>query len=637
MSVPSGSARPGPDPGDGAPRAGAQVFASPGAARASTRLRLARTAWIAAWTAAAAAVIIAASGGAVVGAGAFRLSARSPVPALSLALAAAAMAIAADPGRSRLRALGAALEAVSRRETLVVALVAVATAAAGMRLGTRTAGGADSAGYLGQAARWREGTLRVEDPWIARSPWPAAAATWCPLGSSPAPDGRALVPRYPPGLPLLFAAAETAAGRRAVWAVVPALGGLLVAAAAWLAARLGGPPSGLVAASMAASSATFFFHLVQPMSDVPAAAAWTLGAALAMRGTTAGAGCAGLAAGVAVAIRPNLAPLLAPLAWLAACEGAREQPARRRWRPAAAAACVAGALPAIAFVALLNVRLYGGPFSSGYGTVGQLFAVSNAALTLPRYASWLADREPFVLVMAGLVLAAAYGPGGALRRFARVTLAVAALVLGAYAFYAPFESPTYLRFLLPAFPFLTAAGSAMAWRMAQALPPAARAAGVVAATLAAPAWGLTTARDMGVFGRLQAAERRYVRVAEAVGTIAGGARPVVVAGQHSGSLAYYTGASTLRWDELPQGGASLARAIALVEAAGGRLAVVLDESEEEPFRRRFAGHPAGMLDWAPRAETIAAPRARVWLIDDRPRYFRGERYPTMRLGDPLSR
>jgi hypothetical protein len=594
---------------------------------------VARGGWLAAWAAGAAAAIVAASGGGAIEAGVFRLSARSPVPALALAAAAAAVAVAADPGRSRLRALAAALDAVARRWILAVTVVAGATAAAGMLLSTRTAGGADSAGYLGQAARWRDGSLRVEEVWIGRSPWPAAAATWCPLGSSPAPDGQTLVPRYPPGLPLLLAAAEAAGGPSAVWAVVPVLGALLVAGVGWLAARLAGPVAGLVAASTAATSPTFLFHVVQPMSDVPAAAAWTAAVALAMRGTTLGAGCAGLAAGAAVMIRPNLVALLAPVVWLAGRAQAREDPHGRGLGLAGAAACVAGAVPALAFIALLDLDLYGSPLRSGYGTIDQLFAVSSAARTLPLYASWLTDQEPFIVALGALTLAGAAGAAGALRRFARLALLVAALVFGAYAFYAAFDSPTYLRFLLPGFPFVIAAGTATAWRLAQAMPPGARAALVFAATIAAPAWGLATARHMGTFGELQAAERRYVRMAEAVRATLSGARPVVMAAQHSGSLAYYVGASTLRWDELPPDAASLDRAVALVEAAGHPLAIVLDEGEEEPFRQRFGDHPVGRLDWPPRAETRTTPRARLWLVADRPRYFRGERYPTMRWGD----
>lgn len=596
---------------------------------------MARIAWLTAWVAAAVAAIVAASGGGAIEMGVFHLSVRSPAPALVLAAAAAAFALWADRGRARLEALTGALDAIARRGTLGVAVVTATTVAAGVLLSTRTAGGADSAGYLTQAARWRAGSLRVEHPWIGRSPWPAAAAAWCPLGSSPAPDGRGLVPRYPPGLPLLFAGVEAAAGQPAVWVVVPVLGGLLVAATAWVAARLGGPLAGLVAASLVATSPTFLFHLVQPMSDVPAAALWAVAAVCALRGTVTGAACAGLAAGVAVTIRPNLVMLVAPIAWLAALGTPRQDPLGpgRSGCRARAAACAAGAVPAIAFVAFLNRHLYGSPFASGYGMVGQLFAVSNAVRTVPRYAAWLAGLEPLVASLGALAVAGAVGATGEQRRFARVALVVTALVFGAYAFYGVFDSVTYLRFLLPAFPFVVAAGSATAWRLVHARPALARAALLVAATIAAPAWGVSAARQMGTFGELQASERRYALMAEVVRAVVPDPQPVVMAGQHSGSLAYYTGASTLRWDELPAGAASLARAIALVEAAGHRLAVVLDESEEETFRHRFGDHPAGRLDWPPRAETRTTPRARLWLIEDRPRYFRGEGYPTMRPGN----
>src|SRR6185503_9791883 len=64
-------------------------------------------------------------------------------------------------------------------------------------------------------------------------------------------------------------------------------------------------------AVLLASSPAFLFQVVQPMTDVPAAAWWLFVAVLAgnERETPPRPLTAGLAAGVATLIRPNLGPL----------------------------------------------------------------------------------------------------------------------------------------------------------------------------------------------------------------------------------------------------------------------------------------------------------------------------------------
>jgi hypothetical protein len=60
----------------------------------------------------------------------------------------------------------------------------------------------------------------------------------------------------------------------------------------------------------------------------------------------------------------------------------------------------------------------------------------------------------------------------------------------------------------------------------------------------------------------------------------------VMAAQHSGSITYYSGRPTLRWDLLDA--ASLDRAIASLRRAGYEPYVVLDGGENEQFRAHFA-------------------------------------------------
>jgi hypothetical protein len=59
----------------------------------------------------------------------------------------------------------------------------------------------------------------------------------------------------------------------------------------------------------------------------------------------------------------------------------------------------------------------------------------------------------------------------------------------------------------------------------------------------------------------------------------------VFAMQHSGSIRYYAGRQTIRWDLLDA--AALDTAIADLRAAGHEPFVVVDAGEDAPFRRKF--------------------------------------------------
>ena len=77
---------------------------------------------------------------------------------------------------------------------------------------------------------------------------------------------------------------------------------------------------------------------------------------------------------------------------------------------------------------------------------------------------------------------------------------------------------------------------------------------------------------------------------------------VFLAMQHSGSLRYYTGRLTVRYDVLPPG--SLDEALGLLRARGFHPYFLLERWEEPAFRERFAKtSAAGRIDWPP---------ARVW-------------------------
>ena len=104
--------------------------------------------------------------------------------------------------------------------------------------------------------------------------------------------------------------------------------------------------------------------LVQPLSDVPAAALWGMALWVAARGGMASAAGAGAAVALAIVTRPNIAPLAVVVGLIVAVRpGTAPRPARVRH------AVRTGSRG----IALLNAHWYGSPLRSGYGSVDVLY------------------------------------------------------------------------------------------------------------------------------------------------------------------------------------------------------------------------------------------------------------------------
>ena len=194
----------------------------------------------------------------------------------------------------------------------------LAVFAAGIHWGTFAAGGSDSYCYVQQAQAWATGQLRVVEPLALEAPWPDAPLTFAPAGHIPSLTVRgASAPICPAGLSLAmvpFVWAGTAGGVGGaggdvlVFVVVPLFGVLLVWSTYLLGARFS-RRVGLASAFLLACSPAFLFQLMQPMSDVPAAALWVLAAGTATSGKRRSPLMAGLAASAAIVVRPNLLPM----------------------------------------------------------------------------------------------------------------------------------------------------------------------------------------------------------------------------------------------------------------------------------------------------------------------------------------
>ena len=59
-------------------------------------------------------------------------------------------------------------------------------------------------------------------------------------------------------------------------------------------------------------------------------------------------------------------------------------------------------------------------------------------------------------------------------------------------------------------------------------------------------------------------------------------------------------------------------------ASGRPTYILLEETEEAPFREHFRGQSAGALDWPPRAVVAGRGRVRLYDPSDRQRIRRGE-------------
>src|SRR4030095_598957 len=171
---------------------------------------------------------------------------------------------------------------------------------------SRAAGGSDSSCYVLQAEAFARGHATLDNP-VAQVLPDAPNAVFAPAGFRPSPRAYgAAGPICAPGLALGVGGAFVL-HPSAVFLVVPASAALFVWLTFLYGRRVDGDVTGACAAVLLACSPIFLYQAVQPMSDVPAAAAW-----LAALVSTSPFG-AGVYASMAILIRPNLALLVLTL------------------------------------------------------------------------------------------------------------------------------------------------------------------------------------------------------------------------------------------------------------------------------------------------------------------------------------
>lgn len=546
------------------------------------------------------------------------LSVSHPSRPLVVSLIAAAAAMVAGRGP---RALLAELATSPAPYLATLVLVGVVLVAVLISRGATSVGGADSAGYLAQAQRWQHGTTRVALPLTI----PGASDPWLQSGLGFRPDrtGRGTVPSYPPGLPWLQALALRAGGEAMAVRGVPLLAALLAMWGMWMTARPHvGVDGAVLSCVVMVTLPVYLFQALQPMSDVLALALWLSALGLAGREGTRPLVAAAIAVAAAVLVRPNLSPLAAAVIWRGAQAARHGTDARRRVLTLAMGLAVgAGA------VGLVQGLLYGSPLQSGYGRASELFSLRHVPTNLLRYPAWLIEsvsRPALGAIIIGLVW---LGRGLARAPWTRPAVLMAALTALLHAVYVPFDSWTYLRFVLvplASAPLGLSMFLADAWLVRPGswrFPVFA----VLVLLLALP--NLQRAQALGVF-TVRAREFRY----EAAGRLVRAELPpstVIVAAQHSTSASHYAARPLLRADLLD------ARQFAAVAEWAARqrrpLAFVLDAAEVEATRTRLGATGLAALDWPPRAEIGRPVATRVWLSTDREPWRAGAAVPTRRV------
>ena len=514
--------------------------------------------------------------------------------------------------------------------TGALVLLACAIGVVTVRWGSFVAGGSDSACYATQAVRWAEvlkypgsASLQPSDPLALAAPWPGAAFTFAPTGHVPSETvPGAFVPICPAGLPMVMAPLYLAGGPSLMFAVVPLFGVGLVLATYSLGARFNSRV-GVAAACLAAASPLFLYQVVQPMSDVPAAALWVAATAWATGARPRDITLAGMATSAAVLMRPNLVPLGFALGVYLLVRPERSATVRVR----SAVTYALWSAPGCIAVAIIQRYFYGSPFASGYGSFDALFAWSHVIPNLTRYATWLWEAHTPAIVL--LLLAPVLLPGA----LTALLLTLFAINLALFVPYVVFSDWSFTRFLLPTVPMLlvlvaAVLDSVVVRLFRSGISPGTRS----AMTRSAVALGVVVSIVCALFVNqairrrafeLRSMEQRFARAGRFVAERLP-ANAFMITDYESGSIPFYSGRRTLAWSALDP--AWLDRAIEFARESGFEPYLLFERWEEPQFRTRFGESGVGRLDWPPMAEV--ATQVRIYRVSDRDRYREGLAVPT---------
>jgi hypothetical protein len=389
-----------------------------------------------------------------------------------------------------------------------------------------------------------------------------------------------------------MAAAKRLAGTCAVFWVVPLSGGILILATYGIGCRLGSRRLGMMAAFLLATSPTFIEFQLVTMTEVPVAAAWTLACWFVFGESRRSAVGAAIAMAVAVLIRPNLVPLGGVIALWVALRIWHGAPHRRR-HVARGLIILSGPVAGALGTASIYWMIYGSPFEPGYGPMSNYFALEYVLPNIRSYAQqFVSAQTPFgYLGLAALFIPARrLWPGAGDRSVVLVFGLFVFVVWAEFCFF--LASGASLRFLLPCYPFIMIGLSSVGLLIARSgWRGAAPAVAVSVIALGA----LDFDHGRGAFAQWE--EAMYIHIAEQVGRTAP-TNSVVMAMQHSGSIRYYAGRVTLRWDLMATDW--LDRGVGWLADRGVHTYVLVDGWELKLMKQRFRGQAlAAALDNPP--------------------------------------
>lgn len=504
---------------------------------------------------------------------------------------------------------------------------AAAVAWVGAAHGTYAAGGSDSSCYALMADAFAAGQLQPTSALAAQVPWPDAGATFTPGGFvTSKTDPSASAPVCAPGFSILLAPLMAIGGFDAIFFLTPVAGALLVWLTFVAGRAIGGPLAGAMAAVLIASSPATLYQVVQPMNDVATAALWMATFVTLLRRHYV---LAGVCSGLALLVRPNLLPL-AVVAGFAAAGIIDWHSGITEWRSGRGNVTrfSVAAAPFALVVLWLNAELYGSPFRTGYGQLGNLFGMSVVPLNASRYLRWLVETHtPFPL----LAFICPFVITREKRADAALALGLVLATCAVYFLYTPFDDWSYLRFLLPAIALMVVLASAvfvqLVYYAVSGFSLSARSfsrfAIPAALTAAIAVFCVRTAGDRLAFN-LQFLEQRY----RSAGIVVRNRLPenaVVLSVWDSGAVRFHGRKEALAWAGLDP--AWLDRSVSWLDAHGHAPYILVESWEEAAFRDRF-GHSSdiGKLDWPPKFEVDRV--VRIFDPKDRAKYVAGENVNT---------
>jgi hypothetical protein len=184
-----------------------------------------------------------------------------------------------------------------------------------------------------------------------------------------------------------------------------------------------------------------------------------------------------------------------------------------------------------------------------------------------------------------------------------------------------FPDWSYLRFLLPAFPFAFVLVGALTVNAAARLPAPSRGLLLLMAGTFVCSQNVVQAEREQAFN-LRLFEARY-RDAGKYLRSALPANAVIITSQESGSANHYTALPIVRWDLL---NIDFDSALAALRTRDRYPVVLIEDWELRAFRSKFSRSPDAQLDWPARAEL--GDSTRVLLFDPADRTERRRALPT---------